>query len=305
MDITRGDRPRVQGSHDGAIVHRQEADPEVFRPHPRSCANAEPDRGSALFLRTVPAARSPARPAPRRGYRGGLQVGLPDQGLQRARHARIRLLRIRRPQVRRRGVHPARHDVRRAAEGEAAADRVRNGRGNRRPVGQGHQGAGRLHGRHPAHDRQGHLHRQRHRAGDRLADAPLAGRLLRPRQGQDPLVGQAAVRRPGHPLSRLLARLRVRRQGHRLCPHRPSPQAAGDHLPLCPGHGRRRDPDHLLRRRALREAPRRLGHPLQARALARREAGRSPDRRRHRRGNRPGRHQDLAPATPSASPTTA
>ena len=37
-------------------------------------------------------------------------------------------------------------------------------------------------------------------------------------------------------------------------PHRPAPQAAGDHLPLCPRHGRRGDPDHLLRRGAVREA---------------------------------------------------
>ena len=36
-----------------------------------------------------------------------------------------------------------------------------------------------------------HLHHQRHRARHRLADAPLARRLLRPRQGQDPLLGQA------------------------------------------------------------------------------------------------------------------
>ncbi len=50
---------------------------------------------------------------------------------------------------------------------------------------QGHQGAGRLHGRHAAHDRQRHLHRQRHRARHRLPDAPFAGRVLRPRQGQD------------------------------------------------------------------------------------------------------------------------
>ena len=90
-------------------------------------------------------------------------------------------------EVRRRGMHPARHDLCRAAEGQAAPDRVRGGRGNRRALGQGHQGAGRLHGRHPAHDGQGHLRRQRHRARDRLADAPFAGRLLRPRQGQDAL----------------------------------------------------------------------------------------------------------------------
>ena len=54
------------------------------------------------------------------------------------------------------------------------------------------------------------------------------GRLLRSRQGQDALVGQVPVRRPGHPLPRLLARLRVRRQGPRLRAHRPPPQAAGD-----------------------------------------------------------------------------
>jgi DNA-directed RNA polymerase subunit beta len=92
-------------------------------------------------------------------------------------------------------------------------------------VGQGHQGAGRLHGRHAAHDHERHLRRQWHRARHRLADAPLAGRLLRPRQGQDACVGQAAVCRPHHPLPRLVAGLRVRRQGHRVRPHRPSPQA--------------------------------------------------------------------------------
>ena len=37
-------------------------------------------------------------------------------------------------------------------------------------------------------------------------------------------------------------------------PHRPPPQAAGHHLPYGAGHGRRGDPHHLLRRRAVREA---------------------------------------------------
>jgi DNA-directed RNA polymerase subunit beta len=32
-----------------------------------------------------------------------------------------------------------------------------------------------------------------------VPDAPLAGRVLRPRQGQDPFLGQAAVRLPHHP----------------------------------------------------------------------------------------------------------
>ena len=117
---------------------------------------------------------------------------------------------------------------RRAAEGHAPAHGLGHRRGNRLALDPRHQGAGRLHGRHAAHDRQRHLHRQRHRARHRQPDAPLAGRLLRPRQGQDPQLGQVPVRRPRHPLSRLVARLRVRRQGPRLRPHRPPPQAAGD-----------------------------------------------------------------------------
>ena len=80
----------------------------------------------------------------------------------------------------------------------------------------------------PLMTKQRHLHHQRHRTGHRLADAPQPGRVLRPRQGQDAFLGQIPVRRAGHPLSRLVARFRVRRQGPRLCPHRPAPQTAGD-----------------------------------------------------------------------------
>ncbi len=47
------------------------------------------------------------------------------------------------------------------------------------------------------------------------------GRVLRPRPRQDACVGQVPVRRARHPLPRLVARLRVRRQGHRQRPHRP------------------------------------------------------------------------------------
>ena len=53
------------------------------------------------------------------------------------------------------------------------------------------------------------------------------GRVLRPRQGQDAQPRQVPVRRARDPLSRLLARLRVRRQGHLLRPHRPQAEAAG------------------------------------------------------------------------------
>ena len=83
-------------------------------------------------------------------------------------------------------------------------------------------------------------------------------------------------------------------------PHRPAPQAAGHHLPLCPGHGRRGDPHHLLRRRPLREARRRRAaggwatpyKPERWRGVKPEFAA---DRRRHRRGSRAGRDQDLRP----------
>ena len=93
-------------------------------------------------------------------------------------------------EIRRRRVPTARHDLCRAAEGHAAPDRLRRRRGNRPAVDPRHQGAGRLHGRHAADDRQRHLHHQRHRARHRQPDAPLARRLLRPRQGQDPRSGK-------------------------------------------------------------------------------------------------------------------
>ena len=127
-------------------------------------------------------------------------------------------------EIRCRRVPPARHDLLRAAQGDAAPHRVRRRSRDPGQVRQGHQGAGRVHGRYAAHDHERHLHRQRHRARHRLADAPQPGRVLRSRQGQEPFLGQASVRRPHHSLSRLVARHRVRRQGHRLCAHRSAPQ---------------------------------------------------------------------------------
>ena len=125
------------------------------------------------------------RAARRRRPAGGLQVGLPDPRLLRARAARIRALRARAAEIRRRGMPAARHHLRRAAQGDAAPRRLGCRRGHRRALDPRHQGAGRLHGRHAAHDQERHLHHQRHRARHRLADAPLARRVLRPRQGQD------------------------------------------------------------------------------------------------------------------------
>ncbi len=110
----------------------------------------------------------------RRGPGGGVPPGVPDQGFLRILAARICRLSFRGAEIRRRGVPAALHDLCRAAQGDAAPDRVRCGPGNRREVGQGHQGTGRLYGRRPLHDRERHLRRQRHRARDRLPDAPFS-----------------------------------------------------------------------------------------------------------------------------------
>ena len=98
--------------------------------------------------------------------------------------------------------------------------------------------------------------------------------------------GKLLFTSPRHPLPRLLARLRVRRQGHRLRPHRPPPQAAGDDAALCPRHGPGRDHGGLLRHRDLPQGRQRLGDALLPRAAARHQAEPRPDRRRHRRGDR-------------------
>jgi hypothetical protein len=92
----------------------------------------------------------------------------------------------------------------------------------------------------------GTFRHQRHRARHRQPDAPLAGRVLRPRQGQDAFVRQAALRRPHYPVSRLLARHRVRRQGHRACAYRSAPQDPGDVAVDGARHGRRGDSVDLL-----------------------------------------------------------
>ena len=187
-----------------------------------------------------------------------------------------------------------------AAQGDAAPHRVRYRRGNRREVGQGHQGAGRLHGRHPAHDQQRHVHRERHRARHRLADAPLARRVLRSRQGQDALLGQAAVRRPHHSVSRLVARHRVRRQGHRPRAYRPAPEDSGDVAAARARHGRRGGAAHLLQADRLQARQGRLARAVRCQPHARLQGGQRPGRRRHRQGGGRGRQEaHRAPGAPA------
>ena len=61
-----------------------------------------------------------------------------------------------------------------------------------------------------------------------------------------PCLGQALVRRAHHSVSRLVAGFRVRREGHRLRPYRPSPQAARHDLAVCARVRRRDDSVHVL-----------------------------------------------------------
>jgi DNA-directed RNA polymerase beta subunit len=71
--------------------------------------------------------------AARRGLQAVFRSVFPDHRLLQHRFLEFVKLRVRAAEVRRRRVPPARHDVRSAAQGDAAPDRVRSGRRNRRP----------------------------------------------------------------------------------------------------------------------------------------------------------------------------
>ena len=188
---------------------------------------------------------------------------------QRGARRRLRHLRQhRRPQaeVRRRRVPGARHDLRRAAEGDDPPGGLEQGPRDRRQDHPRHQGAGGLLRRHPADDGQRHVHHQRHRARHRLAAAPLAGRLL-------PLGRQDALHRADHPVSRLVGGVRVRHQEPALRPHRPQAEVPGHGVPARarPARRRRDHPDLLHGRQAdLQERRALLGGRRQPRRPARR-----------------------------------
>ena len=96
----------------------------------------------------------------------------------------------------RRGVPAAWPDLRRAAARQGAPGRLdKEAAGAKKPI-KDVQRAGGLPGRAAAHDRQRHLRHQRHRARHRLAAAPLAGRVLRPRPRQDATARASCCSRP-------------------------------------------------------------------------------------------------------------
>ena len=152
-------------------------------------------------------------------------------------------------EVRRRRVPGARHDLRRAAEGDHPAGGLEQGPGDRGQDHPRHQGAGGLFRRHPADDRQRHVHHQRHRARDRVAAAPLAGGVL-------PLRGQDALHRADHPVSRLVGGVRVQLEESALRAHRPQAQVPRHGVPArARAARRRRDHPRLPPGRSHQPAP--------------------------------------------------
>ena len=183
----------------------------------------------------------------------GFHLHLPDRVAQWFRAPRVPVLRAGRPRVRRQGMPAARPDLRVAAARQGASGDP--GQGIADQAGrEGNEGAGSVHGRIAAHDHQRFVRHQRHRARDRLAAAPFAGRVLRARPRQDALVGQAAVLGTYHSLPRFVARLRVRPEGHPVLPRRPPPQDAGDDPAEGHRHDAGADPRELLRVRQLQPA---------------------------------------------------
>jgi hypothetical protein len=107
--------------------------------------------------------------------------------------------------------------------------------------------------------------------------APLARCVLRSRRGKThSSSGKLLYSRADHPVPRLVARLRVRPQGHHLRPHRPPPEAAGHGAPararatdtqeLLDYFYREGDRPHREGRQARQGRQRRLRAPLQGSA---------------------------------------
>ena len=261
-------RPSIRSPHD-LLLHREETHPQELRQARGRAGCAVPARHPDQLVRRVPPGRSPGGQA--QGVRPavGLPVGVPDLQPFGQRPPGVRELRAGRAAVRRGRVPAARPHLRQPAARQGAPHD--HGPRGHQAHDEGGEGAGGLHGRDPAHDPQRLLRHQRHRARDRLAAAPLAGRVLRARPRQDALLRQAAVLGARDSLPRLVARLRVRPQGLPVLPRRPPPQDAGDD----PAEGARlqarADPRAVLR---VRHLPRHQeGHRVRggARAPARRD----------------------------------
>ena len=110
---------------------------------------------------------------------------------------------------------------------------------------------------------------------------PLAGRLLRPRQGQDPRQRQAPLLGAHHPVPRLVDRLRVRPARHPVRAHRPAAEVPRHGAAARARHDHRGPPQLLLPQGHHRPRRPQGGEALPARSPGRREghARRPPSRR--------------------------
>ena len=150
------------------------------------------------LVRAVPPEGRTRRSAARSmGLQAVFKSVFPIAGLQRQRLAGVRQLSLRRSEVHGGGVPRPRHDLRHPAQGDAAPRGVRPRQGGQDPRPSGSSAEQEVYlGELPAHDREGHLHHQRHRARGGQPAPALGRRVLRRRQGQDARLGQAALLGP-------------------------------------------------------------------------------------------------------------
>ena len=153
----------------------QPALPAHVRAHQEDHRHPEPDRHPEALVRGVPA-DGRRRPRARKdlGLQAVFKSVFPIKDFNETASLEFVSYTLERAEVRRRRVPPARHDVRRAAQGDGPARHLGRRPGERRPLDQEREGAGGLLRRDPADDPARHVHHQRHRARHRLPAAPLA-----------------------------------------------------------------------------------------------------------------------------------
>ena len=227
------DRRKVHDPH-GADLPWPEATPQVLRQNPGSPGDAEPHRGSEILLRPVP--RTPATsPSPRdgEGIKGVFQSVFPIKDFNETAVLEFVKYELEKPkydveECQQRDMTysaPLKVTLRLIVfdvDEDTGAKSVKDIK--EQDVFMGDMPLMTPNGTFIVNGTERVIVSQMHRS---------PGRVLRPRQGQDALLGQAALRLPDHSLPRLVAGLRVRRQGHRLRAHRPPPEAAGDDAALC------------------------------------------------------------------------
>ena len=292
-------RPEVQPKRVSHVrsYHGQEADSQELRPHPRSHGDAEPHRGAAAVLRHVPAdaharARARAGRASRRcSARSSRSRDFADRAALDFVKYELEEPKYDVEECHQRGMTyaaPLRVTLRLIVwdvDEETGSKSVRDIK--EQDVYMGDMPLMTDNGTFVVNGTERVIVSQMHRSPGVFFDHD---------RGKTHSSGKFLYSRPDHPLSRLLARLRVRRQGPGPRPHRPAPQAAGDHAAAGPGPRPGDDPQHLLPRDLLHPRRPGLADRVPPRPPARPEADRRPGRRRHRPDAGRGRHQDDARA---------